>query len=277
MRKRTYLTTLIYVLFAAAAAHAQAPTDTIEPGAKYVALGSSFAAGPGISEQLGTCGRSDHNYSNLIATALNLSLTDVSCNGATIENIRDTFQRDMPPQIEAISPDTALVTVTIGGNDINYTSSTFACSGTPADEHCTANLDRAAISNELRQLPDELGDMIDDIKAKAPQAVIVLVTYPRVFPIDAANCSELELSAEDTAFLAELGQDLEESFVSAASSRQILIADAYVRAAGHGPCATPTERWVNGANVVDTGIRYHPTANGHIEMARLVLAALGND
>ncbi|MBT8145243.1 MAG: SGNH/GDSL hydrolase family protein [Gammaproteobacteria bacterium] len=277
MEKKIYSTILCCISFAAIAACTQTPPDVIERGAKYVALGSSFAAGPGISEQLGICGRSDHNYSNLVASALDLTLTDVSCNGATIDNIRDTPQRDMPPQIGAISSDTALVTVTIGGNDINYTSSTFACSGTAPDEHCTANLDQTAISNELSQLPDELGEMLDEIKAKAPQALIVLVTYPRVFPVDAVSCSEIELSAEDTAYLADLGHNLEQAFLSAASSREILIADAYVRAAGHGPCATPAERWVNGANVADTGIRYHPTAEGHIEMARLVLAALGNN
>jgi len=38
-----------------------------------------------------------------------------------------------------------------------------------------------------------------------------------------------------------------------------------------------SERWVNGANVADTGIRFHPTAEGHQEMARLVLAALGRN
>jgi hypothetical protein len=64
--------------------------------------------------------------------------------------------------------------------------------------------------------------------------------------------------------------------VSTAANHQILIADAYVRAAGHGPCAA-AERWVNGNAVADTGIRYHPTAEGHIEMARLVLTAMGHN
>ena len=101
----------------------------------------------------------------------------------------------------------------------------------------------------------------------------MLVTYPRVFPVDAANCSELALSAEDTAYLAIMGQRLEDTFVNAAARNQVMIADPYVHAEGHGPCA-PNERWVNGANVADTGIRYHPTAEGHDEMARLVLVAL---
>lgn len=258
-------------LFTATAAFSQ---DGLVPGAKYVALGSSFAAGPGIDAQLGGCGRSDHNYSHLIADALDLAITDVSCNGATTANIVDTPQGDAAPQIEAVSSDTALVTVTIGGNDINYTSSTFACAGTAAAERCSANLDQAAINRAVAGLPASLGGMLDAVKARAPQATIVFVTYPRVFPTDAVSCSELELSADDTAYLAELGQTLEDIFVSVSSDRQVLIADAYVRAAGHGPCAA-SERWVNGATIADDGIRYHPTGEGHVEMARLVRAALG--
>lgn len=251
-----------------------AAASAIAPGAKYVALGSSFAAGPGVADQLGNCGRSSNNYSHLIADALNLSITDVSCNGATIANILDTRQNDAPPQLDAVSSDTALVTVTIGGNDIRYTASTFACSGTAPSEQCTANLDQAAINEAVNALPGRLGTMVDAIREKAPQATVVIVTYPRVFPPDAASCAELELSPADTAYLAALGQRLEDAFVSAAASRQSLIADSYPSAGSYGPCAA-SMRWVNGATVRDNGIRYHPTADGHVEMARLVLAALG--
>jgi len=275
MIKRITLFALSCALFAATAIHSQELTAQPAPGSRYVALGSSFAAGPGVPAPLGSCGRSDHNYANLIATSLDLRLTDVSCNGATTDNIRNTPQGDAAPQIDAVTSETALVTVTIGGNDINYTSSTFACSGTAPDEHCTANLDQATINSAVSQLPAKLGATIDAIKAKAPQATIVLVTYPRVFPVDALSCDELALSAEDTTYLAALGQKLEDIFVDVTSDQQILIADTYVLAAGHGPCASTPERWVNGATVADTGIRYHPTAGGHIEMARLVLAALG--
>ena len=277
MGKKNTLIALCCSLFAVIAGCSQdTPVASIAQGSKYVALGRSFAAGPGIAAQLGTCGRSDHSYSQLVAAELDLTLTNVSCNGATIPNIVDTPQDDAAPQIDAVTPDTALVTVTIGGNDIRFTSSTFACDGTAADEHCTANLDQASISEAVNQLPADLGAMLDAIQTRAPEAIIVLVAYPRIFPADAASCSELELSAEDTAYLAELGQKLEDAFVSATSSRQTLIADAYVRAAGHGPCDT-AERWVNGANVADTGIRFHPTAEGHMEMSRLVLAALGSN
>ena len=274
MAKIIPLVALCCSLFTTNAAFSQNDSAvTLSPGAKYVAFGSSFAAGPGVPSPLGVCGRSDHNYAQLIAAALNLSLTDVSCNGATTDNIIDKPQNGAAPQIDALSPDTALVTVTIGGNDINFTSSTFACAGTAPSEHCTAKLNQAAINEAVRQLPAKLDAMFDAIQTKAPQATIVLVSYPRVFPIAAASCSELALSAEDSHYLAALGQQLEDIFVRTAASQQILIADAYVRAEGHGPCAT-AERLVNGAHVADTGIRFHPTAEGHSEMARLVLAAL---
>ena len=66
-----------------------------------------------------------------------------------------------------------------------------------------------------RLIPGKLGAMFEEIRAKAPGVTIVLVTYPRVFPVDAVNCSELSLSREDTNYLLEMGQTLEDIFVYA--------------------------------------------------------------
>lgn len=274
MNKKINCIALLFSILYSITAWSQTPS--LSPGAKYVSMGSSFAAGNGVEEQLGTCGRSTNNYSSIVAAALNLDHTDVSCSGATTDHIRNTSQDGAPLQIEAVSPDTALVTVTIGGNDIRYTSSTFACSGTPASERCTANLDQAAINNAISELPGKLGAMFEEIRVRAPNVTIVLVTYPRVFPVDAVSCSELSLSQEDTTYLLQMGQSLEDIFVSAAADHGVLVADPYVRVAGHGPCApNASDRWINGQTILSSGIRYHPTAEGHAEMARLVLAALG--
>jgi hypothetical protein len=127
----------------------------------------------------------------------------------------------------------------------------------------------------VSQLSAKLTATLAAIRAKAPQATVVLVTYPRVFPVDAVSCEELQLSAQDTRYLADLGQTLEDIFVRVTASQQNLIADSYVLAENHGPCASPdTERWVNGNVVASSGVRYHPTAEGHEAMARLVLTAL---
>lgn len=269
------ITTFLSAFFATLLVASTAWSQSLESGDKYVSLGSSFAAGPGVDNQLGGCGRSDNNYAHIVARALDLDLTVASCNGATIDNILTVPQGDNPLQLDAVTSDTELVTVTIGGNDIRYTASTFACSGTPASDRCTANLDQGAINSALAQLPGKLTTMFDAIQAKAPQATIVLVAYPRVFPEDAVSCDELELSEADTRYLAELGSNLEAAFVTSTSSGKALIADAYVGARGHGPCAAQASaRWVNGQTILSSGIRYHPTAEGHAEMARLVLEVL---
>src|ERR1700743_3071779 len=58
---------------------------------EYVALGSSFASGPGITTQVPgssyPCGRSVDNYAHQLARKEHMSLVDMTCNGATSENI----------------------------------------------------------------------------------------------------------------------------------------------------------------------------------------------
>ncbi|MDF5729527.1 MAG: GDSL-type esterase/lipase family protein [Rhizonema sp. PD38] len=83
---------------------------------KYVSMDSSYAAGPGVGTRVkGTdgCDQSDSNYARLLAKRRNLHLEDVSCPGVTTTDI---FQR----QINHVDADIRLVTVTIGGNNVNY-------------------------------------------------------------------------------------------------------------------------------------------------------------
>ncbi len=251
-----------------------APEALVPEGAGYVAMGSSFAAGPGIATQQATCGRSDHNYPHLVAAALNLALTDVSCGGATTGNVLDTPQGAAAPQLTALAADTALVTLTIGGNDLTYSRSTARCGGATAADRCTEKLDRTAIDEAAERLPARLGEVIDAIRAKAPKAVIVMVTYPRVVPPAAERCAAVGLVDADADYLAALGLRLEAAMTSAAKAKGVLLADAFVLGAGHGPCADDANRWINGARAQGSGASFHPTAKGHEEMARLVLAAL---
>ena len=90
---------------------------------RYVALGSSMAAGPGIRPPvLGArfAGRSARNYPHLVAEKLGLDLVDVTYSGATTANVLTESQHGAPPQVDALDGSEALVTVTIGGNDVGY-------------------------------------------------------------------------------------------------------------------------------------------------------------
>ena len=102
----------------------------------YVALGDSFTAGPLLApyaDDGGGCLRSAGNYPSLLAERLGVaSFSDVSCSGATVGDLfraqrSFTGGRVAPPQLAALSADTDLVTVGIGGNDENLFGSPRGC------------------------------------------------------------------------------------------------------------------------------------------------------
>ena len=121
------------------------PPDPVRPSAatttnaatvlrgSYVALGDSYTAGLGVPEQTGAtagCGQSTSSYPYLVARSLRLDLTDMSCSSATIADLtaaQPTGQGTNPAQLSALSSGTALVTVSIGGNDIGLIDIVTKC------------------------------------------------------------------------------------------------------------------------------------------------------
>jgi hypothetical protein len=95
---------------------------------RIASLGSSFAAGPDIPPQIEPLAamRSGQNYPHLLAQRLNAELTDLSVSGATLLNITvepqsaPLSEQVFPPQISNIPKDADIITVTAGGNDLNY-------------------------------------------------------------------------------------------------------------------------------------------------------------
>jgi lysophospholipase L1-like esterase len=238
----------------------------LEKGDIYVSLGSSLASGFGIATQSTSCGRSDKSYGPLVAAKYGLQLIDVSCGAAAVPNVLDTAQGANPPQIGAVPADAKLITIGLGGNDIGYNGTALGC-GDPASV-CAAPPNLAADSAAL---PGKLDAMLAAVKAKAPDATIVVVTYPREFP--KKNCPALSLADEELALLQQMGATVEKALVAAAKKADVRIADPYVRRGDHTACAPESKRWTAGKEVTD-GFAYHPTALGHVEMAALIGKAL---
>ena len=86
---------------------------------RYVAIGSSMAAGPGIRPGAPgapwRAGRSARNYAHLLAEKLRLDLVDVTYSGATTAHLLTDRQNGAPPQVSALDGSESLVTTTIGG------------------------------------------------------------------------------------------------------------------------------------------------------------------
>jgi lysophospholipase L1-like esterase len=271
LRTRGSVVLLLVSLVVAAigtSAGAAAKPSKLQPGDTYVSLGSSLASGFGIANQSASCGRSDKDYGQLVAAKYELQLDDVSCGAAVVPNVVDTPQGDNPPQIDAVTADTKLITIGLGGNDIGYNGTALAC-GDPTTT-CSAP---ASLAADEAALPAKLNTMIAAVRAKAPKATIVVVTYPREFPKE--NCTALSLTDDELAILQQMGASVERSLVAAAKKSHVLLADPYAQRGDHTACAPASQRWTNGKDVAaGAGFAYHPTALGHEEMAALIGTAL---
>jgi lysophospholipase L1-like esterase len=248
-----------------------------KPGDEYVALGSSFASGPLIPDVADpSCLRSTNDYPALVARALKLSLTDVTCGAATTEHVIDTPQKDRPPQLDAVTPDTRLITITIGGNDVDYSVTNLTCSGAAqSGQDCLGSVVQPAdIETKLAALPAELDATFAAIKAKAPKATVVVTPYLRVLPAVPAPCPpSVPMSTPTLSYLHDFGEKLHTAIKESAAREKLRFVDTY-RPEGHDACAAPADRWVEGAEPASPAVSYHPNAAGMQAQAKMIVKAL---
>jgi lysophospholipase L1-like esterase len=253
-----------------------APAGQAGGPAKYVALGDSFAAGPGIPEPVGgPCLRSTTNYANLVATALHVTLTDATCSGATTANVLTTEQGPNPPQLSAVTRDTRYVTVTVGNNDIAYTRSAIDCgaSGAAGTSCLGGGVDTTAIATGMQHLEANLVATLRAVVRAAPRARVLLVAYPRVLPVGAAPCPpQNPMLPADSAYVADLGTQLQRHLVAAAKTAKVTFVDAYAPT-GHDVCSPEGHRWIEGATPESPALLWHPNERGMRAQAVMIVRA----
>ena len=110
------------------------------------------------------------------------------------------------------------------------------------------------------------------IRAKAPQAKVLLVGYLRLAP-DRGTCVGLPLAAGDYAEGRRISRALDTALKTAARRTGTTFVDMYAASRGHDICSR--DPWVNGSvNDRQKALAYHPLASGMRADARAVVAAL---
>jgi lysophospholipase L1-like esterase len=160
---------------------------------RYVALGSSMAAGPGIRPSADgapfRAGRSARNYPHLVAEKLGLDLVDVTYSGATTANVLTEPQNGTPPQVEALDGSEDLVTVTIGGNDAGYVPLLMAA-GLPRlarslpllGSRLREQLDPTLRDRALVEVAESLKEVGRVLRQRSPRAEVLFVDYLTLLP-----------------------------------------------------------------------------------------------
>ena len=258
----------------------------ISSGSRYVALGSSFAAGPGISPVVyAPAGRSGRNYPHLVAADLGLELTDVTYSGATTAHLLDTRQEDAPPQLDAVTPDTALVTITAGGNDLEYVGTfirgsfvnTLAKPATIFGRR-TANRIRARVSYlkddaAYDAVADSLTTVVGRVRERAPDARVLLVDYLTLVGPSTRPRLDVPLNEEQLPSIAMMADGLAAAFAkaAAASGAELVAASAASREHAIGSA----EPWTTGFTLWPRRFApYHPNADGMRAVADLIVGVL---
>lgn len=257
--------------------------------AEYVALGDSFAAGPGISpaDKGEPCFRSAVNYPRLVAEQLGVKVfRDVTCSGARTENILTTPQSGrtaestVPVQLEALGADTTLVTLTIGGNDAGLLTVANQCvnqRAEPDGESCKDRLTADGVDRGA-QAVDAVGPSIsavlNAIHAKAPRARVLVTSYA-LYTRD-GGCAAQPVWPRDATYLQDLVDRLADLTRAAAAAQQAEFVDLIGPGAGHDSCDA-SENWVNGVvarRPQDGVVPLHPTGLGEANFARLIVEQL---
>ena len=284
-----------------AATHKAAADPAVTPKAAnvlrgpYVALGDSYTAGLGIPEQTGAtagCGQSTSSYPFLVAHSLRLDLTDMSCSSATIPDMtaaQPTGDGTNPAQLSALSPGTALVTVSIGGNDIGLIDIVTKCTEldlvpaligggsstlTPCEDFYTSG-GADQIRQRIQAVTGHLAGTLTQIRERAPRARVYVVGYPDLLPAEGGGCGgALGITAGDIAFLNREEVRLNGTLEQAARAAGDGYVDTYAPSQGHDACSAPASRWLEPLLTSAAAAPLHPNAAGERGMADAVVEAV---
>jgi GDSL-like Lipase/Acylhydrolase family len=252
---------------------------------RFAALGDSYAAGPLIPLPLPPfgCLKSSSNYGRLAQLQLRYAeYRDATCSGAETEDMtapQNVSPRPNPPQLNALSADTALVTVTISGNDIGFTSIAEDCislapsTGSPCrDKYVVGGVDE--ISRRIAETAPKVAAVLGEIHTRSPSARVLVVNYSAIFPHSGAGCyPTMPVAGGDVPWMRAKQEELNAMLAEQAASGGARLVDVYAASAGHDACAPPGVRWVEPVIPANAAAPLHPNLLGMKAMADLVVAA----
>ncbi|SEH50449.1 GDSL-like Lipase/Acylhydrolase family protein [Mycolicibacterium rutilum] len=248
---------------------------------RYVALGSSMAAGPGIRPRATgsprRAGRSQRNYPHLVAARLGLDLVDVTYSGATTAHILTEPQHGEPPQISALDGTEELVTITIGGNDVGYVPM-LAVAGLPHMLRAVpliggllrAQVDRSARDAALRQVGAALETVGREVRARSPHARVCFVDYLTLLPPAGTPAPPLSDADADTG--RHIADALERATAEAAAATGCQVVKVAEPSRAHHAWSQDPWTTTTGLPLPGRPAPLHPNAAGMSAVADLVVA-----
>lgn len=233
----------------------------------YVALGDSYAAGQGAGYYRNDCLQSRLGYPARLDALRTIRLrANAACSGATTADVIAT-------QASALNRGTRLVTLTVGGNDLNVAGVAAACAAGPSPG-CQAAINSAlallaAPPGGTSVLGARLAATYTTVATAAPKARILVTGYPYLFePPAPDNPNAATIVAVNNATTA-LNATIAAAVAGArAAGAAIEYVDVTGRFAAHGIGSAEPFLVVTGPDA------FHPNAAGYRAYAHALIAAL---
>lgn len=219
----------------------------------YVALGDSYSSGTGARDYYdANCQRSQYGYPELTAQRIGASLDLQACGGATVASVRAN-------QLGTLDENTDVVTMTVGGNDAGFSDVLLECAKPGWMSDCGGAIDQAqAYIRDV--LPGSLDALYDQIASSAPNATVVIGSYPRLFMGEDCNAGTW-FSPQEQERLNATADQLADVIDERAAAHGFGFADVRTAFVGHAVCDDPA--WINGlSNPVSES--YHPNRAGYV-------------
>jgi lysophospholipase L1-like esterase len=265
----------------AAAPASQAATSPL----RYVALGDSYSAASGVLPPDVTappaCLRSTANYPHDIAAATGAQLTDVTCGAAETKDFFTSQDPGVAPQLDAVTPDAQLVTMTIGGNDSGvFIDSILECGaaglstagqGSPCKDRYGSSFENTVRSTTYPSLVTALRA----VRAAAPRAQVGILGYPWILPSSGGCFDKMPIAEGDVPYLRHLQATLNDAVRRAAAATGATYVDMNDVSEGHDACQALGVRWVEPVLQGTNAVIVHPNALGESNMAERATAVLG--
>jgi lysophospholipase L1-like esterase len=253
-----------------------------------VALGDSYTAGALLPSDLAArplgCLRSAKAYPVLVAAALGASLTDAACSSAGIADMTAAQRTDLGtnrPQLDALARDDSVVLLTLGGDDLGFENVLDECMelsftdpwGSPCQAHYTSGGTDQLAALVKAEAP-RMTAVLSDIAARAPQARIVVVGYPDMFPLGGGCWPAVPITDGDIGYLRGIELQLNAMLAADARAAGATFVNTYTPTIGHDFCQPETNRDVEGVLPGSLSLPFHPNARGQAAIGGAVLAAL---
>ncbi|MGW1229285.1 SGNH/GDSL hydrolase family protein [Streptomyces sp. NPDC001478] len=232
---------------------ATAEAATTVQGVDYVALGDSYSSGVGTgsyTSESGSCKRSTKAYPSLWAAAhAPSSFAFTACSGAVTGDVT-------AKQLGPLTSSTDLVSISIGGNDAGFADVMTTC--VLQSESTCLNRIATARSFVDSTLPGRLNTVYSAIRAKAPNAHVVVLGYPRFYKIG-GSCV-VGLSDKVRSAINGAADYLNAATAKRAADHGFTFGDVTSTFTGHEICSG--DAWLHSLNWLNIGESYHPFASG---------------